>query len=135
MNRSTPIAGRYLFDTNVVIALFDGKTTIEEATAKAREIFLPSIVVGELYYGAFSSQQVADNQTRLEHFVDSVTVLPCDEETALHFGRIKNGLRAKGRPIPDNDLWIAAIAQQHGLTLVTRDEHFHQVKNLRQESW
>ena len=129
------MAGKYLFDTNIVIALFDGQTTVEEATAKAREVFLPAIVVGELYYGAFSSQRVAENQARLEHFTDSVTILACDKLTSMHFGQIKNDLRAKGRPIPDNDLWIAAIARQHGLTLVTRDEHFRAIENLRSESW
>ncbi len=127
--------GRYLLDTNIVIALFDRQAAIEEAMAMAGEVFLPSVVVGELYYGAFSSQRVAVNQARLEHFTASATILACDELTAMHFGQIKNGLRAKGRPIPDNDLWIAAIARQYGLTLVTRDEHFRTIENLQSESW
>ena len=129
------MAGRYLLDTNVVIALFDGQASIKEAAVKAREVFLPSVVVGELYFGAFSSYRVVENRSRLEHFAASVTILACDEKTALYFGQTKNDLRAKGRPIPDNDLWIAAIAQQHGLTLVTRDEHFQAIENLRQETW
>ena len=51
------------------------------------------------------------------------------------YGKVKNGLRKKGRPIPENDIWIAAIAFQHDLTLVSRDEHFKEVENLKLEKW
>ncbi len=103
--------------------------------AEAKEVFLPSVVVGELYYGALSSHRIAENQSRLEYFASSVTILACDEATALHFGQIKNGLRILGRPIPDNDLWIAALARQYGLTLVTRDKHFRAIEHLVVSSW
>jgi len=129
------MAGRYLLDTNIVVALFGGQFSVKEETSKAEEIFLSSVAVGELYYGVFSSRRVAENQSRLEHFVDAVTILACDEVTALHFGQIKNGLRLLGRPIPDNDLWIAALSQQYGLTLVTRDKHFRAIENLAVASW
>jgi tRNA(fMet)-specific endonuclease VapC len=62
-------------------------------------------------------------------------VLACDAETAQHYGRIRNVLLAKGRPIPENDIWIAASARQHGLTLVTRDGHFGSVEDLIVERW
>lgn len=127
--------GRYLLDTNIVIALFDGQLSIQEAVAEASEVFLPAIVVGELYFGAFRSNKREANCTRLEEFVKSIKILACDGATALHFGLIKNDLHAQGRPIPDNDLWIAALAQQHGLTLVTRDEHFKALESLRLATW
>jgi tRNA(fMet)-specific endonuclease VapC len=58
-----------------------------------------------------------------------------DAITAQHYGRIRNDLRAIGRPVPENDLWIAAIARQHGLTLVTRDQHFQHIVGLSLEMW
>ena len=58
-----------------------------------------------------------------------------DTNTAREYGEIKSALQAEGRLIPENDIWIAAIAQQHDLTLVTRDEHFKEVKHLKVEVW
>jgi len=62
-------------------------------------------------------------------------ILPCDAETAFWYGIVKDGLRRTGQPIPENDIWIAAIALQHGLTLATRDKHFQTVENLISETW
>lgn len=62
-------------------------------------------------------------------------IVGCDEVTARHYGEIKNQLKENGRPIPENDIWIAAIAQQYDLTLVTRDKHFNAVANLSIEAW
>ena len=62
-------------------------------------------------------------------------VLVCDPGTAWEYARIKIDLRSKGRPIPENDIWIAATARQHGLTLVTRDQHFSAVDGLKCDAW
>ena len=59
----------------------------------------------------------------------------CDEQTANEYGLIKISLRAKGRPIPDNDAWIAALARQYNLPLATRDEHFAEVEGVVLERW
>lgn len=56
-------------------------------------------------------------------------------ETSQQYGKIKNGLRVKGRPIPENDIWIAAICKQHGLTLISRDEHFKEIDGLPITAW
>ncbi len=64
-----------------------------------------------------------------------MAVLNCDAITAQHFGQIKDHLRLKGRLIPDNDVWIAAVAQQYGLPLATRDGHFKEVDGLVLEVW
>jgi len=73
---------------------------------------------------------VKENTERLKRFSTTLMLLPCDAGTAVQFGEIKSGLRRKGRPIPDNDIWIAAIARQHGLKVVSRDSHFTEVDNL-----
>jgi tRNA(fMet)-specific endonuclease VapC len=61
--------------------------------------------------------------------------LGCDTETARYYAELKNALRLKGHPIPENDIWIAAVALQHGLALVTRDTHFDGIKNLKSVVW
>ena len=65
----------------------------------------------------------------------AAAVLPCDRATAARYGELKAALRAQGTPIPENDLWIAALARQHALTLVTRDAHFAGVRGLVVERW
>lgn len=65
--------------------------------------------------------------TKLEQFAEGRRILPCDLEAARQYGRLKNDLRAKGRPLPENDIWIAAVASHHDLVLATRDRHFRDV--------
>jgi tRNA(fMet)-specific endonuclease VapC len=101
----------------------------------AEEVFVPIIVLGELYYGAQKSSKVENNVTRINEFAESCSVLVCDTETSKQYGEIKNLLRAKGRPIPENDIWIAAIAKQHKLTLVSRDDHFKEIEDLSILTW
>ena len=130
-----PGTGSFLLDTNIVIALFAKELALEQHLAKANSVFVPSIVLGELYFGARKSVRVAENMTRIDDFAMASTVLPCDAETARQYGDIKGQLRAKGRPIPENDIWIAAIAMQYQLTLVSRDKHLIEVDGLDVESW
>jgi tRNA(fMet)-specific endonuclease VapC len=127
--------GRILLDTNIVIALFAGEKPVRERLAECPEVYLPSTVLGELYYGARKSSQASANFARIEELAAAVTILPCDATTARLYGEIKASLRSQGRPIPENDIWIAAVAQQYGLTLVTRDEHFKNVAGLTAEAW
>ena len=127
--------GDRLVDTNIVIALFNEETTVERAFDGARVVSVPSIVLGELYYGAFRSVRVGDNLQRNQDFQRASEVLFTDEQTGIVYGRVKAELRAAGTPLPDNDIWIAALARQHDLTLVTRDAHFDAVNALRTERW
>ena len=78
---------------------------------------------------------MSENIAQVETYSRRMTVLDCTEETAQVYGEIRNALRAKGRPIPENDLWIAAIAAQHQLPLVSRDAHFRDVAQLTLEIW
>lgn len=128
-------SGNYLLDTNIVIRMFSGEPTIQEKMQYETTVFLASPVIGELYYGAQKSDKVTENLHRINMFVEEHIFLPCDLETAQWYGIIKNQLQRKGRPIPDNDIWIAAIAMQHGLVLVTRDAHFDEVESLQTERW
>jgi tRNA(fMet)-specific endonuclease VapC len=127
--------GKLLLDTNIVIPLFAQDPTVLEHLQEAEEVFIPSNVMGELYSGAGKSKQAKQNIARIDEFAINNAILGCDIETARYYGEIKTTLRKKGRPVPENDIWIAAIALQHDLTLVTRDAHFEEVDNLRTESW
>ncbi len=124
----------YLLDTNILVAYQNG----EEAVAgriEAQAVVTTSIVLGELYFGAFKSVRVGANLSRVETTRLLLSVLSCDEETSKIYGDVKNQLRAKGRPIPDNDIWIAATALQHDLVLASRDAHFGSVDGLKLEIW
>lgn len=127
--------GRFLLDTNIVIAIFAEDTLVLLKLEEAEAIFVPSIAIGELYYGAYKSGRVAANLARIQEFIETNTILVCDEVTADYYGQITNMLRKKGRPIPVNDAWIAAVAMQHKLTLVSRDIHFQEIDGLLVERW
>ena len=129
------MSGSYLLDTNIIIALFARDTTVEDRLGRADSVYIPSVVLGELFYGARKSTRVQANLGRIEELATQSAVLNCDTETARHYGRIKDELRRKGRPVPENDIWIAALSIQHDLKLVTRDAHFTDVGELVLESW
>jgi tRNA(fMet)-specific endonuclease VapC len=124
------MSGRALLDTNAVIALFAGEPELVEAIANKTAVFLCVPVLGELRYGALASARVEQNLARLDGFAKAVAVLPCDNECVVFYSAVKFGLRKKGRPIPENDVWIAAIARQHRLSLISRDAHFQEVDEL-----
>jgi tRNA(fMet)-specific endonuclease VapC len=109
------MSGRYLLDTNIIIALFADELAVKNRLAQADEVFIPSIAVGELCYGARKSGRSKENLERIDEFVANSTVLECDAQTARHYGEVKHKLRLKGRPLPENDIWIAAVALQYTL--------------------
>ena len=127
--------GRFLLDTNIVIAIFAHNTDVLLQLSLAEEIFVPVTVIGELYYGVTKSERVTSNTVHMDIFVKNSTILNIDSGIARCYGEIKNTLRLKGRPIPENDIWIAATAFYHNLTLVTRDAHFEEVDNLSLIQW
>jgi len=129
------MSGRYLLDTNIIIALFADEAIVKSSLAQANEVFIPSFVIGELCYGARKSGRIVANLVRVDELIANSTILGCDAETAHQYGDVKNKLRLKGRPLPENDIWIAALALHHDLVLVTRDAHFQEVENLQTVAW
>ena len=130
------MSGRYLLDTNVIIALFAREPTVLDRLAAADAVFVPVVALGELYYGARKSGRVEQNLERIDAFAAAATLLDCNQATAQHYGEIKNDLRTKGRPIPENDIWIGALGMQHDLMVATRDSaHFSRISGLRFEAW
>lgn len=127
--------GSYLLDTNIIIGLLANDTNIVTQIRKASRIAIPSIVIGELYYGAYNSTKVEANVSKIEQLSQDTEILICDTETAAYYGQIKFLLKQKGKPIPENDIWIAASAKQHKLTLVSRDKHFAEIDGLDCVEW
>ncbi len=127
--------GSVLLDTNIVIALFANDQAVIQKLARTDEVFVSSIVLGELYFGAHNSSRAEENTARLDAFVQNSSVLRCDNLTAKFYGQIKRQLKLSGTPIPENDIWIAAVALQFELVLATRDRHFGLVEGLDLEHW
>lgn len=127
--------GRALLDTSAAAAFLRGDQALADRVAQLDEVFTSVVAVGELLYGARHSSNPDANLERVSSFVSAIVVLLCDVATAEVYARVKQDLRAKGRPIPDNDLWIASTAMQHELTLIDRDAHFNEIDGLQRETW
>lgn len=127
--------GRFLLDTNIIIGIFAEDPIIHDHVVNAEEVFVSCIAIGELYFGAYKSLKIDENLARIDEFALNNTILSCNTETAKRYGDIKSYLKEKGQPIPENDMWIAAIAQQYTLPLATKDTHFEFVENLKIELW
>jgi tRNA(fMet)-specific endonuclease VapC len=128
-------AGSVLVDTTVVVAYFRGDKALPPLFAELTPVYLPWVVLGELHYGA---QRVQRRQEQLAYIRDLLTysvVLFPDQRTTEHYGQVKAELAHIGRPIPDNDLWIAAMARQYDLPLATGDAHFAHLPGLQTLAW
>lgn len=127
--------GKYLLDTNIVIALLGREQSIEKRLLQSDEFFISTVVLGELYFGARKSNRISENLAIVDEFANQNTILDCNVDTSREYGIIKEQLRRKGKPIPENDIWLAAIARQYNVVLITRDKHFSQIDGLKQEIW
>lgn len=129
------MSGKYLLDTNIVIALFNGDQIIPSKLDAAELVGISVTVIGELLYGAKKSKHVKDNINKISRFVSRCHVFSVDGDTAEEYSTIKAVLMKRGCPIPDNDVWIAAMALQYELILVSRDKHFNMIPKLLIEQW
>ena len=129
------IGNKFLLDTNIISALLKGEVAIADKIDKAKKVCIPIIVLGELYYGASYSAHTEKNINDIQKLTARYDVMLVDEETAVIYGNIKTSLRKKGKPIPENDIWIAAIAQCHNFIVATRDKHFKAIDDLMVKHW
>jgi tRNA(fMet)-specific endonuclease VapC len=109
--------------------------SITQRLKEAGTLYLPLTALGELLFGAYNSAFQDKGLKQIEDFLRICAVLDPDERTAHIYGRIKADLSHKGNPIPQNDVWIAAVALEHHLPLATRDPHFTQVTGLTLLQW
>jgi len=130
-----PASGDVLLDTSVVIPFFKGDTAIGAQVQASSAVFLPQTVLGELYCGAHLAQNPAKHIAKIQAFLAAVALLSPGVATAEHYGRIRAQLAKAGTPIPENDIWIAALALEHQLPLAARDAHFDLVFGLTVLKW
>ena len=121
-----------LLDTSAYPELLRGHPGIVEIVRDSETVGVPAIVLGELYSGFRAGNRWAENIAQLTRFLGkpSVRILNVTGETALRYAEVDVYLRKKGRPIPRNDVWIAAVALEHGLQLITLDIHFREIPML-----
>jgi len=124
-----------ILDTNALSAAADAGPGTLEVVANAERLAVPVIVLGEYRLGIAQSRRRRDYEKWLRAWIDAVTVLDIDEETTHHYAAIGLELKKIGKPIPTNDLWIAALCRQHALPLVSRDRHFDVVAGIRRIDW
>jgi len=130
------MTGNSIFlDTNIIIDVFQGDEVLAEKIYNLPAFYTSSIVLGELYIGINRVANKAGHLKKLLAFLELCTVLDIDKTTAEIYGEITAGLYKKGKPIPTNDIWIAATVRQHGLKLISRDKHFGEINNILLESW
>jgi len=124
------MTGRISLDTNAVIGLFRNDPRITKIIASHSTICLPVPVVAELLYAARNSFRVTDNLKTHNEFIESCSILNITKETADRYSILRLQLKQKGRPIPENDLWIASLCLEQGVALCTEDAHFDGIDGL-----
>ena len=124
-----------ILDTNAISAMAEGDTDLERILPDVPSQFIPVICLGEYRAGAIRSRARGELEKWLRELEESRRVLLVERETAKFYADIVADLRSRGCMIPMNDVWIAALALQHDLPVLSRDEHFDQVKRLRRIPW
>jgi len=124
-----------ILDTNALSAVADNQPAAVRIFSQAVSIEVPVIVLGEYRFGIAHSRRRREYEKWLEELVAVTRVLPVDQATSGHYAQIRAELKKGGRPIPSNDLWIAALCRQHRLPLMSQDGHFDAVHDLKRMGW
>lgn len=124
-----------ILDTNAFSAFVDGDEKLAKVLSIESELALPIVVLGEFLYGIQGSRWRASYEAWIRTQLVFFDLLPVVRETAERYAEIRRELKAAGKLIPTNDLWIAAIARTRGMPLATRDAHFRAVRGLKIITW
>lgn len=124
-----------IVDTNALSAAADDDPAVVAVLARADQMAVPVIVLGEYRHGIALSRNRASYEKWLSALLHDCLVLDVTEPTTHHYAEITLELKRKGKPIPTNDLWIAALCRQHALPLLSRDRHFDLVPGSKRIAW
>ena len=124
-----------ILDTNALSAAAEREPSALEVVARAERLAIPVIVLGEYRLGIAQSRHRVSHENWLREWTAAVSVLDIDDDTTHSYAAIGLELKKKGKPIPANDLWIAALCRQYSLPLLSRDRHFDFVSGLRRIAW
>ena len=129
------VAGEIALDTSVAICYLNGDAAVVQHLLALPNVVLPLTVVGELLFSAANSARATKNLPRYLAFINACSVVPMRQEAAIAYYQVRLSLKQKGKPIPENDIWIAAQCVETQWTLVTNDAHFGNVDGLMVEHW
>jgi predicted nucleic acid-binding protein len=124
-----------ILDTNAVSAVADDEGAAVRLFRDAASIEVPAIVLGEYRFGIAQSRRRKEYEKWLEELIAATRVLSVDQDTSRHYAQVCAELKKAGKPIPSNDLWIAALSRQHRLPLMSQDKHFDAVPGLKRVGW
>ena len=124
-----------ILDTNALSAFVDGDTGVGAILLRQPRAAIPVIVLGEFRYGIAESRHRAAYEAWLAAQLPHFDILAVTGETAVAYATVRVSLKRSGRPIPANDAWIAALALQHRLPVLSRDGHFDAVPHLERKEW
>ena len=124
-----------ILDTNALSAFVDGDASVGEMLRLQPRAAIPVIVLGEFRYGIAESRHRSAYEAWLASHLQHFDVLAITDETAVTYAALRVALKRSGRPIPANDTWIAALALQHRLPVLSRDQHFDVVPDLERKTW
>ena len=129
------IGSKLLIDACVVIEVMNSNQIFLKKITAAGDSTISTTVLGELFTGVYRAANKEKQMKKLNDFLTTCAILNVDSKTYEHFGDVYAALLNKGKPIPTNDVWIAASAKQDGLTLITKDKHFAEIEGLDVEFW
>jgi tRNA(fMet)-specific endonuclease VapC len=124
-----------ILDTNALSAAADDDPGVVAVLARAEQMVLPVLVLGEYRHGIAQSRNRASYESWLAELLPDCVVLDVQEPTTHYYAEISLELKRKGKPIPTNDIWIAALCRQHSLPLLSRDRHFDLVAGIKRIDW
>lgn len=124
-----------ILDTNALSAFVDGDSALGELLRNQSKAAIPVIVLGEFRYGIAGSRHKTAYEEWLRSYLTQFDVLSVTPDTAVTYAAVRVALKNLGRPIPANDAWIAALALEHNLPVLSRDTHFDSVPEVRRISW
>lgn len=125
----------YLLDTNIIIGFLKNDTSIVSKLSSEQEVNISVITVGEMLYGANNSGNPSENTRLYKEFFKNCHIHNISEITSEYYAEIRHSLKIAGNPIPENDIWIAAIAKEKNMTIVSRDKHLSRLEFIKTESW
>ena len=124
-----------ILDTNAISAFAEGDPSVREKIAAGPGPYLPVIVLGEYRFGLLGTRDRERRLAWLNELARHWTVLEVSADTAITYAAVRQVLRERASPIPSNDVWIAALARQHNLSILSADAHFDRVPGVRRISW
>jgi len=124
-----------ILDTNALSAFVDGDDGVGDVLRRQSRAAIPVIVLGEFRYGIAESRHQAAYESWLDSQLPHFDILAVTDETTIAYAALRVALKRSGRPIPANDAWIAALALQHRIPILSRDHHFDVVPGLERRGW